>query len=104
MTAGLRRDESASEGHLELPLPGRVAKEASQGGTPNHPAMDDHDLILKPMVTWGSFIYLNFLRNLICCPPLPPQNSAGILAEAFKISNARVERGWGEGVDLEVSS
>ena len=37
-------------------------------------------------------------------PPLPPQNSAGILAEAFKISNARVERGWGEGVDLEVSS
>ena len=37
-------------------------------------------------------------------PPLPPQNSAGILAEAFKISNARVKRGWGEGADLEVSS
>ena len=27
----------------------------SHGGTQNHPVvMDDHDLVLKPMVTWGS--------------------------------------------------
>ena len=42
VTAGLRRDESASEGDLELPLPRRVAKEARRKGWRNRRSLVDN--------------------------------------------------------------